>query len=166
MMNQKNRFLAAILVMLSLSVLVTGGLAVYLTLTREDEDGETSDVTAAPTVTESASSAPRIAFASDREGDAAIYAMDTDGSNAQRVSSLDQGFCVFPSWSSDGQRVAYVGAEERPSEEDEITARVWVSAADGSEHAPVSHAMRIPFSILATSLDSKNLGLSIDVFVI
>jgi len=150
MMDQKDRFLLAILVVLSLSVLVTGGLAVYLTLTREYEVGDgvaggqtgedhaTVDSTAAATAT---TSGPRIAFVSDREGDVAVYVMDTDGSHLQRVSTPDLGFCFYPSWSPDGQRVAYVGVEGDLAAEDSTDVGIWISAADGSEHVHISHAV-------------------------
>ena len=144
MTNRENKLLVAILAVLAAGVLLTGGLAIYLTLTREDEDGETGDVTAEPTVTESAPSGLRIAFVSDREGDAAIYVMntDTDGSNPQRVSASDQGFCLFPSWSPDGQRVAYVVLEENDStEEDDADTGVWVTMANGPEPVRVGHAV-------------------------
>lgn len=144
-MNWVDRLLILILVALSLSVLVTGGLVVYLTLAREGEG--TGGVAGEPTVAATAPSEPRIAFVSDRGGDVAIYVMDTDGSNQQRVSGSDQGLYLHPSWSPDGRRVAYVGMEGDPFQRDNPDVKVWVSAADGSEHIHVSHAISNVFGI-------------------
>jgi len=57
----------------------------------------------------------RIAFDSNREGERGVYIADADGSNVRRVSG--PGFAAVPSWSPDGQRLAFVRGEENP--------RVW-----------------------------------------
>ncbi|MCK4451687.1 MAG: PD40 domain-containing protein, partial [Anaerolineae bacterium] len=122
---------------------------VYLTLARGD--AETGDVAAEPTSTAEPTavyivpSEPHIAFVSDMEGDVAIYVMDTDGSDRQRVSGPDQGLYFNPSWSPDGQLVAYVGGEG-----DVPDNGVWVAASDGAEHIHVSHAISNVFGIRPT----------------
>jgi Tol biopolymer transport system component len=58
----------------------------------------------------------RIAFDSDRDGVRAVYVADADGRHVRRVSG--EGFAAVPSWSPDGQYLAFVRAEsEHP--------RVW-----------------------------------------
>jgi Tol biopolymer transport system component len=127
-----DKVLRSILVMLSVSVLVTGALAVFLTLARP---GGESDTGFGPTVTSTPSPEPRIAFVSDQEGEAAIYVMDADGANRRRISGEDQGLCLFPSWSPDGKRVAFLELSERTG------AGVWVADLDGSTPLSVSHPM-------------------------
>lgn len=51
----------------------------------------------------------RIAFDSDRDGERAIYVADADGRHVRRVSA--EGFAAVPSWSPDGQALAFVRAE-------------------------------------------------------
>jgi len=94
---------------------------------------------------------PRIAFTSDREGKLAIYVMDPDGSNVERVSEVNSGtdetHYLFPSWSPDGQRVAYWGTEGNYLRKDDIVAGVWVAAADGSERVRVNYDVSNVFAV-------------------
>jgi Tol biopolymer transport system component len=124
-----DRALKLILTALSLSVLVTGALALALTLSQATGAGRTV-AEATPSAVPTAE--PRVAFASDQEGEAAIYVMDADGSNRRRVSGEDQGLCLFPTWSPDGERVAFLELSERAE------AGVWVSALDGSMRVSAS----------------------------
>jgi Tol biopolymer transport system component len=145
--NEDNRLLIVILAVLTASVLLTGGLAIYLTLTREG--GATVAVeptsTVEPTVAATVPGESHIAFISDRESYAAVYVMDTDGSHQQRVSGPDQGLYFNPSWSPDGRRVAYVGgAGDVPDN------GVWVATADGAERVRVSHAISNVFGVRPT----------------
>jgi Tol biopolymer transport system component len=50
-----------------------------------------------------------IAFDSDRDGERGVYVARADGSMASRVSGT--GFGAVPSWSPDGQRIAFVKSE-------------------------------------------------------
>ena len=52
----------------------------------------------------------RIAFDSDRDGERAVYVADADGKHVRRVTG--DGFAAVPSWSPDGQSLAFVRAEE------------------------------------------------------
>lgn len=52
----------------------------------------------------------RIAFDSDRDGERAVYVADADGKHVRRVTG--EGFAAIPSWSPDGQSLAFVRAEE------------------------------------------------------
>lgn len=51
----------------------------------------------------------RLAFDSDREGERAVYIADIDGANIQRVSGT--GYAAVPTWSPDGDRLAFIRAE-------------------------------------------------------
>ena len=48
----------------------------------------------------------RIAFSSERDGNAEIYVMDADGSELARLTS-SPGKDRFPSWSPGGQYIAF-----------------------------------------------------------
>jgi len=138
-MNHKDKLLVVILVMLSLSVFVTSGLAIYLTVTCAGE--EAVGVVGEAAGTDVTHGSPRIAFVSDEEGGLAVYVMDVDGSNAQRVSEPNLNFCSYLSWSPDGQRVAYVGMVGESFRQRVTDAGVWVSRADETEHVRVSGAI-------------------------
>jgi TolB protein len=49
----------------------------------------------------------QVAFVSDRSGLPRLYIMDAGGSDVQEVSSLDMGYVVDPSWSPNGQLLAF-----------------------------------------------------------
>ena len=49
----------------------------------------------------------KIAFTSNRSGNDEIWVCDSDGSNAQQLTSLGTGNCGGPRWSPDGERIAF-----------------------------------------------------------
>ena len=65
----------------------------------------------------------RIAFASERDGNWQIYAMDNDGDNQRNLSNNDFDD-QYPSWSPDGKHIAFVS--EREGSRD-----IYVMDADG-----------------------------------
>ncbi|MCP4538436.1 MAG: hypothetical protein GY832_14975 [Chloroflexi bacterium] len=142
-MKCKNGLFTVILVVLALSVLLVGGLSACAMLTRRDANEGAADptITVEPVAVTSVPSGPRIAFTSHREGNSAVYVMDADGSNAQRVSDPGQGFFFSPSWSPDGQHIAYMGTERNPYREDDLQTSVWVSSLDGLEHIHASQTV-------------------------
>ncbi len=82
----------------------------------------------------------RIAFDSDRDGDRAVYVADSTGHDVRKVSG--DGFAAVPSWSPDGQRLAFVRAEPG-------NPRVWnlwtVDLASGRMERLTSHAVGQPW---------------------
>lgn len=153
---EENKILIGILIVLTLSVLTTGGFIAYLVWDRAGGDvaGQIAAENSAEQALEDDLAAlseaaqaqntpigPRIAFVSNRDNDGAIYTINTDGSDRQLVSSPDLAFSFYPSWSPDGQRVAYVGSREPIFGPNDVPVGVWVSAGDGSSHVEVSHGI-------------------------
>lgn len=164
-MTTQDKLLVTILSVLVISVLATGGLAVYLTLAREQEGSAPTETLPAEQPggvvqsTDAITGESRIAFVSSRESDGAIYTMDGDGSNVQRVSTPHMNFCAFPAWSPDGTRLAYVGTTGNPFANVVADGQVWVSASDGAEHIQVSHAItNVAFAQPAWSPDGTRLA--------
>lgn len=121
----RDRLLVGIAVSLAVSVVVTGGLALALTLERRGAGVETG----------AEGGRPPIAYVSDQEGEPAVYVMEGDGSNPHRVS--EEGWrAFFPSWSPDGTRLAYI--TWRSEDEDAV---VVVAAADSTERVRVSEGI-------------------------
>jgi Tol biopolymer transport system component len=88
----------------------TDGTGAVLRITRiVDDSSQNFHVRPSPDGT-------RIAFDSDRDGERGVYLADADGRHVRRITG--DGFAAVPSWSPDGQTLAFVRAEEgRP--------RVW-----------------------------------------
>src|SRR5437870_3514824 len=56
----------------------------------------------------------QLAFTSDRSGGPQVYVMDIDGTNVHRLVE-EGGHAVEPSWSPDGQRIAFAWQLPRAS---------------------------------------------------
>lgn len=70
--------------------------------------------------------APKIAFASDRDGNTEIYIMKADGSDISRLSH--DGENAFPAWSPDGEKIVFLhGFSE-----------IYVMKADGSDQTKLT----------------------------
>ena len=70
----------------------------------------------------------RIAFYSERDGNAEIYVMNADGTAVTRLtnSTADEG---YPSWSPDGKRIAFMRRTGRTE--------LFTMNADGSDQKPL-----------------------------
>jgi TolB protein len=55
----------------------------------------------------------QLVFVSDRGGDPVLYLSDSDGSNIQKIDLPDMGYVIDPSWSPNGQLLAF--SWRRPS---------------------------------------------------
>ena len=64
----------------------------------------------------------RIAFVSDRAGNEEIYVMDMDGNNVRRLTH-DPGHDLSPSWSPDGEKIAFSSHRAGSG--------IWVMDSDG-----------------------------------
>jgi len=124
-MTRGKRWLVGGVVVLAVSVLAAGGLVVCLSLARRQGGESDTEGLAGELAADS-----RIAFLSDREGDLGIYVTTADGSEVRRVSGL--GVLVRgPSWSPDGQRLAYLA----PDADGEGRIEVHVVPVDEAEGA-------------------------------
>ncbi|TMK77759.1 MAG: hypothetical protein E6G45_09205, partial [Actinobacteria bacterium] len=55
------------------------------------------------------SSAGRIAFTSDRDGNFEIYSMNLDGTGVTRITNRPDYFDFWPNWSPDAARIVFLG---------------------------------------------------------
>jgi Tol biopolymer transport system component len=67
---------------------------------------------------------PKIVFSSTRDGDSEIYVMESDGSKQVRLT-INPARDYDPSWSPDGERIAFVSNRERGQEQ------IFVMDSDG-----------------------------------
>jgi TolB protein len=72
----------------------------------------------------------RIAFMSWRNGRTELFLMNADGSNQQRIVSMDRGDAIDPRWSPDGSRIVFV---HLPDGMQGAERTIWVVNADGSQ---------------------------------
>ncbi len=148
-MNRESKFLAVILAVLTLGVLLTVVMILVVAARQQEnidpasaEDGFASLLTPTEPGAES-----RIAYVADRFdelGFSAIYVTGADGSDRQQLVRSEDGMCMFPSWSPDGQKIAY--SMHTPSEDGEFwdgndLYEVWVAPLDGSAHTRISDAI-------------------------
>jgi Tol biopolymer transport system component len=142
-MEGQNRLLAAIAGLLAVSVLITGGLAIFLTMTVVVGEVESAGV-----VVDASPAAERIAYVSDREGDVAIWVMEPDGTGLERASGGEQFACFDPSWSPDGHRVAYWANEGELFANDGSRVGIWVADVDGEGHTQVGETVSDMFLVV------------------
>lgn len=72
----------------------------------------------------------RLAFVSDRDGNAEIYAVGVDGTGLQRLTT-NPGADETPMWSPDGDRIAFTSVSLGDS-------GLWIMTNDGSDPAPLT----------------------------
>ena len=72
----------------------------------------------------------RIAFTSERDGNAETYLMNADGSNPVRLTD-NPAWDLFPAWSPDGARIAFASDRDGNLEIYLMNAAVTVRASDG-----------------------------------
>jgi Tol biopolymer transport system component len=77
----------------------------------------------------------KIAFTSDRDGNAEIYVMDSNGDNLTRLTE-NQKFDGFPIWSPDGSRIAYISLDELDETQNP---EIYVMNSDGSDQKNISN---------------------------
>ena len=77
----------------------------------------------------------KIAFTSNRDGNAEIYVMDGDGRNERRVTVNPNGD-GYPSWSPDGKKIAFASNRNK----DHI--QIWVIDADGKNPIRLTDGLR------------------------
>ena len=124
--------LILVAVVLLASVAITGAIALRGCASAPVEDqAETATPESSPTLSQ-------IAFISDQPTLGAVFVMQGDGLNWEQVSEPNQGICLYPAWSPEGDRLAYWIVEEYSRIREEIVAGVWVSTVEGSEHARIN----------------------------
>ncbi len=75
----------------------------------------------------------RIAFASNREGNSEIYAMNPDGSEVIRLTN---GGGADPTWSPDKKRIAFVSTRDSDN-----NSEIYIMNADGSEQTRLTNSL-------------------------
>ena len=78
----------------------------------------------------------QIAFSSNRDGNYEIYVMDADGKNQRRITN-NRHLDKYPSWSPDGQRIAFTSSEDRDVAVGHR--QIYVMDADGKNHQNLSN---------------------------
>ena len=74
----------------------------------------------------------QIAFTSTRDGNAEIYVMDADGKNQRRLTDSPR-YDGHPSWSPDGQRIAFV------SQRGGFRIQIYVMDSNGENQTRLTH---------------------------
>ncbi|MBI2072851.1 MAG: PD40 domain-containing protein [Gemmatimonadetes bacterium] len=88
----------------------------------------TQDTTAAQTDPAPSPDGSRIAYVTDRDGNAEIYVMNADGSNPRRLTNTAAAE-GSPAWTPDGSRIVYAS---NAADGTTATFHIWMLNADGS----------------------------------
>ncbi len=88
----------------------------------------TQDTTASQTDPAPSPDGARIAYITDRDGNAEIYVMNADGSNPRRVTNTPASEGT-PAWTPDGARIVYAS---NAADGTTGTFHIWIMNADGS----------------------------------
>jgi hypothetical protein len=120
----------------------SGGTAVYFhqqrdgasTLHRADTDARGAVINVTSVVSDRARNfhprpspdGTQIAFDSDRQGTRAVFVANADGTGVRRISG--GGFAAVPTWSADGNHIAFVRAEPGAPR----VWNLWLADADGT----------------------------------
>ncbi|MEW6363115.1 MAG: hypothetical protein AB1714_00600 [Acidobacteriota bacterium] len=73
----------------------------------------------------------KIAFASNRDGNYEIYAMEADGSGVMRLT-YNSAYDRYPAWSPDCSKIAFVSTRDGNAE-------IYLMDADGSDHSRLTN---------------------------
>ena len=80
----------------------------------------------------------QIAFSSNRDGNYEIHVMDTDGGNLQNLTN-HRGWDGSPSWSPDGNRIAFTSKRDGHAMGGHLTGDIYVMDADGRNQQNITN---------------------------
>ena len=80
----------------------------------------------------------RVAFVSNRDCNAEIYAVNADGSDLTRLTNHDASD-FSPVWSPDGQRIAFISDRDGDRSDFPVNEEIYVMNADGSDLTRLSN---------------------------
>jgi Tol biopolymer transport system component len=151
-MPSRPKLLTTILVAVSAVVVITSALIVYQIVNRQfgisiaSDDESNLPAGAADASDLTTTTEPGIAYVTfDSETEtSAIYVSAPDGTDTRLVAESENGRCFYPSWSPNGQSIAYLmrtsGENGELWDPDDVY-EVWIAPVDGSEQTRVSDAI-------------------------